>query len=117
MKTNIVVRSNLWDLEPGAHIFSAEFVSDNQGDRLEVNEFEFKKYLIRENNSDIEVNSDSMPAELRDIRFPNVPIKIDISHGFFETKEDAAGAFVDMINHIHKVVNDSWKKLKVNLNK
>jgi hypothetical protein len=109
MKNSIVIESNLDKLEPKSHIFSADFVSDNEGDRLEVKEFEFIKYINGENTSDIEINKDSLPAEIFDIRFPKIHAKADISHGFFTTKKEAAKAFVDMINHIHKVVNNSYK--------
>ena len=114
MTSAICVESNLTELKPGTHIFSADFVSDDQGDRLEVKEFEFVKYIVGNNTSEIEINKDALPAEIFDIRFPKIHSKTDISYGFFLTKEDAAKAFVDMITHIYKTVKKSYKDL-VNL--
>jgi hypothetical protein len=110
MKSSILVESDLSDLKPKTHIYSADFVSDNNGDSLEIKEFEFVKYLQKDSHLDIAVNEDSIPAEIFDIRFPKIHSKTDISYGFFSTKEEAAKAFVNMINHIHKVVNKSYKQ-------
>jgi len=114
MKSSICVESILNELKPGDHIFSADFVSDDNGDRLEVKEFEFVKYIIGNNTSEIEVSKNAIPAEIFDIRFPKIHSKTDISHGFFLTKKDAAKAFMDMISHIYKIVKESYKEF-VNL--
>lgn len=110
MKSNILIESNISDLSPGDHIFSADFVSDEKNDRLEIKEYEFVKYLTGNNNSEIEVNKDSIPAEIFDIRFPKIHSKTDISYGFFATGEQAAKEFVDMITHIYKIVKKSYKE-------
>jgi hypothetical protein len=107
-KSEILIESKLQNLKPNDHIFSADFVSDEEGDRLEIKEFEFVKYLNKDTKIDIETKN-SILAEIFDIRFPKVHSKTDISYGFFTKKEDAAESFVKMINHIHKVVNSSYK--------
>jgi hypothetical protein len=109
-KSTILIESKLKNLESGFHLFTADFVSDNEGDRLEIKEFEFVKYLNKDTKIDIEINENSIPAEIFDIRFPKIHSKVDISYGFFTKKKDAADSFVKMINHIHKVVNSSYKK-------
>jgi len=114
MTGSICIESNFEELKPGTRIFSADFVSDNEGDRLDIKEYEFVKYITGNNTSDIDINKNSIPAEIFDVRFPKIHSKVDISHGFFLTKKDAAESFVKMINHIHKVVNKSYKNL-VNL--
>jgi hypothetical protein len=114
MKSAICVKSIIENIKPGSHLFSADFVSDNEGDRLEIKEFEFVKFVTGRNSSDININMDALPAEIFDIRFPKIHSKTDISYGFFLTKEDAAKSFVDMITHIYNVVTESYKKF-VNL--
>jgi hypothetical protein len=119
MKSTIYVDSNIniQDLSPGDHIFSADFVSDDGGDRLEVKEFEFVKALQNNDTQlamELNMNEDSSPAEIFDIRFPKIHSKADLSHGFFKTKEAAAGAFLEMITNIYESVKTSYNKF-VNL--
>jgi hypothetical protein len=119
MKSAIYVESNvnIQDLSPGDHIFSADFVSDDESDRLEVKEYEFVKALQNNDTQlakELNMSEMSSPAEIFDIRFPKIHSKTDISHGFFKTKEAAAEAFMNMITHIYESVKTSYNKF-VNL--
>jgi hypothetical protein len=108
VKSAIYIESNLKKLEPGDHIFSAEFVSDEKEDRLEIKEFEFVKYLVGNNTSEIETNKDAIPAVIFDIRWPKIQSKTDISHGFFSTEKMAVESFYEMISHIYKIIKKSY---------
>jgi len=91
-------------LKEDESIFTVEFIQEETGGPMFSNkEFIFKKFLNNDFHIEgLQKTENSILAEIRDIKFPDTPIRTDISRGFFRTKADAAYEFTKMLRVLYE---------------
>jgi hypothetical protein len=99
----ILNENRLEDLKSGDKIYQAELTSENGDMKLLIHELIFDKYLNKNVKiEELEISEDSIVAQLHSEKAPKVPIKTDISCGYFLSEEEAAWEFVNMIKTLSK---------------
>jgi len=103
-KQSIPIDSKLDNLKENDKIYIVEFEMSDKPQFI-FKEFLFKSYLDKTIHIEgIEADEDSILAELRDEKFPDKPLKTDISRGFFLSKKEAADEFYDSIVELSAAV-------------
>ena len=93
-KQSLPIMSKLEDLQSGEKIYTVELVVEDNKNVFSFTEFTFIKYLDKKIHIEgIEINENSIIAQLKDERFKNTEIKTDISCGFFLSKKEAVEEF------------------------
>jgi hypothetical protein len=100
----ILNEHNLDSLKKGDKIYQTELTSVDGEMSLVTHELIFDRYL---NNKEakiehLEGTSKAQFAELHTIKAPKVPIKTDISCGFFSSEQEAIWEFVNMLKIVYK---------------
>jgi hypothetical protein len=99
----ILNENKLENLKKGDNIFQVELTSENGEMELISHKLIFDQYLDKKNKIDgLVINENSVIAQLHTEQAPKVPIKTDISCGFFLSEKEAAWEFVNMITLVYK---------------
>lgn len=93
-------------LKVGKHLFTADFGSDTDGKfGFNFSEFEILKVV------NDHINKSILYYEICDVTKPKISMKESLECGFFESKKDAAKAFVNSINIIAEKSSAEYNKL------
>lgn len=117
MKKHVIhtQNNNLKNLKPNTRLYSVEYISEGNGTgKLNVKEFNFVKF-IRNTSTELSKGLNiegELIAEIKDIKFPKISIKTDISSGFFVEKQQALDSFMNSIENIYENVKKEYEKLK-----
>jgi hypothetical protein len=109
---------DMTDLKEGDIIYTIEFIKEDDSAQLKCKEFLFKKYVTAKEDVHIEgldINQDSVLAEIKDVKFDKIELKADIGVGFFKSKEAAAEAFMESIEAVYNEVKKAYQDFDVNL--
>jgi len=98
----------------GKSIFTVDFGQKENEEKPTFSFKEFKLVKMLDKNSHIEgieILESSQLAEIYDVNFPNMPIKTDISTGFFLSKKKAAKEFISAYTFILKSAKSEYNYL------
>jgi hypothetical protein len=91
------------DLKPGDILYQVELTSEDGQIQLTPHKLIFDKYLEKNVKiPDIEMSKDSLLAQLHSEKAPKIPIKTDISCGYFLSEKEASWEFVNMTKILYK---------------
>ena len=92
-------------------LYLVEFEYADGTPSLRIKEFDFKKYLAKNTHIEgLEVDEESVLAEIVDPKFEKVLIKTDISKGYFRSPKDAAQAFLQFSKDLYEAVQEAYDK-------
>jgi len=99
----ILNENRLEDLKEGDIIYQVELQSVDGEMQLKSHELIFDKYLDKKIKiPELEVNESSVLAELHTAKAPGIPIRTDISCGYFKSEKQACWEFVNMIKKVYE---------------
>jgi hypothetical protein len=100
----ILNENKMLDLKENDAIFQVELQSENGNMNIISHKLIFVKYLDKKIRIEgLDTNEDSVLAELYNEATPKIPIKTDISCGYFKSEKEAYIEFVNMTKEIYEV--------------
>jgi hypothetical protein len=100
----ILNENTLKNLKSGDKIYQVELTSDGGEMELVTHELIFDKYLDKKDVKikELTISDESVLAEVHTEKAPKIPIKTDISCGYFLSEKEASWEFVNMIKIVYK---------------
>jgi hypothetical protein len=104
---------DLIDFKKGDRCYTAGIEHDGERDetKVVVKEFEFIEYERADvNHTDVEVEKGPPTMELRDPKYPDIPIKHQNAMEFFASAQMAVLGLYESIAHLEKTIRAHIKK-------